>query len=287
MGYKLALGHIAYILDGFYGGWSLRRISTNFRGRFGLPISPPTILRRMVYWVKIMDEAVTYFVKMGKTVHVPCKKGKIGFKLQFGDVWEIDETYLKLEDKRLPLIVVRDLKTGFIIVAVLAKVASYKAIKEALALAKAFGRKCPVELRSDGYAAYRRAVRVVFKGKTKLTVHKRIRRMGMNQSIEGTFSTLKSRLRGMRSLHSIESSPIIVKGLILDYNFVRVSEVLGGKTPAETALHWQPIDCTAGGWYFLLGLAKYYKRTVLGCKKQKQGSDNVNQSSLDPFLIDV
>ena len=285
MGYRLTLGHIAYILDGFYGGWSLRRTSANFRRRFGLPISPPTILRRVADWVEIVDEAVAYFVKEGKSVRIHGEKRQFGFKLQFGDVWEIDEIYLPVEDKDLPLIVVRDLKTVFIIVANLAETPNYEATKQTLAFAKAFVRKYPVEIRGDGNPAYPRAVRVVFRGKTKFTVHKRVGRMGMNQSIEGSFSTLRSRLKAMRSLHSMNLSPIIVKGVILDYNFVRVSEVLGGKTPAEMALRWQLIDCTVGGWSFLLGLAKYYKRTVLGCKKR--GANSVNQSSLDPFLIDV
>ena len=223
MGYRLTLGHIAYILDGFYGGWSLREISTNFRRRFNLPISPPTILRRIAYWVKIMDEAVAYFVEMGKSVHIHGKKRQLGFKLQLGDFWEIDEVYLPVEDRGLPLIVVRDLKTAFIIVAILAKTATYKAIKQALAFAKAFARKYPVEIRGDGNPAYPRAVRVVFRGRTKFALHKKVGRMGMNQSIEGAFSTLRGRLKTMRGLHSKNLSPIIVKGLILYHNFVRVS----------------------------------------------------------------
>ena len=284
MGYRLTLGHIAYLLDGFYGGWSLRRTSANFRRIFGLPISPPTILRRMVGPINIVDKAVVHFLKIGKSAHTHQKKRKISFKLQLGDVWEIDEIYLKLEDKKLPLIVIRDLQTSFIIVANLAEVANYKATRQALSLTKTLAPEYPVEIRGDGNPAYPRTVRVVFRSKTKFTVHKRVGRMGMNQSIEGTFSTLRSRLKAMRSLHSTKLSPIIVKGLILDYNFVRTSEVLGGKTPAEMALHWQPIDYQVGGWCFLLGLAKYYKRTALRWKKQKQGSNNVSQPTLDTFL---
>jgi len=285
MGYRLTLSDIAYILDGFYGGWSLREISTNFRRRFHLPISPSTILRRTAYWIKTMDEAVAYFVETGKPVRIHGRKKQLGFKLHFGDFWEIDEIYLSVKDTNLPLIVVRDLKTAFIIVAVLAETATYKAIKQALVFAKASARKYPAEIRGDGYPAYPRAVRAVFRGRTDFALHKRVGRMGMNQSIEGTFSTLRSWLKKRRGLHSMNLSPIIVKGLILYHNFVRVSEVLGGKTPAEVTLHWQPIDPTVGGWYFLLGLAKYYKRTVLSCKNQNKDCDDGYQFSLASFLV--
>jgi len=287
MGYNLTLCCIVFILNEFYGGCSLRRISVNFREIFSLPISPPTILRRIADAVRIVDEAVTFFLKARNSKHTYGKKRRFCLRLQLGKIWEIDEIFIRLEDEKYPLIVVRDLKTGFIIVALLSETASYEAIKQALSLTKAFVRKYPAEIRGDGNPAYPRAVRVVFRGKTKFTLHKKVGRKGMNQSIEGTFSGLRSRLKTMRGLHSRELSPIIIKGLILDYNFVRVSDVLGGKTPAEMALHWKPIDCKVGGWRFLLGLAKYYKRTVLGCKKQKHGSNNGNQSSLDPFLIDV
>ena len=54
------------------------------------------------------------------------------FDLSLGNVWEIDEIYLQIGRKRFPLIVVKDLKTCFIVAARLAKSATIAAITEVL-----------------------------------------------------------------------------------------------------------------------------------------------------------
>ncbi len=272
LGYKLSLDQIAFICELFYGGLSLRRVSAVFRDRCGLPISPPTIFRRVVEWVEMADEATMFLMK----------NRKLDFKLYTGDIWEIDEIYFKVKEKRAPLIVVRDLKTSFCVSRNLVDSVTSKAVKVTLASAKDLAHKCPRELRCDGHAAYHRAVRAVFRGKTKLAVNKRVGGRGMNQSIEGTFSVLRGRLRGMRSLHSLDTSPVIVKGLILDHNFVRSSVVLGNRTPAELALRWKPLN-GKGGWFFLLRLADYYRKGVLDSQKRKHNRDKFDQTSLDTF----
>jgi len=280
MGYKLTSDAIALILDLFYGGISLRRISLIFRRRFDLPISPPTILRLVSYWVKATDEALSHVIE----------KRELGFNLRTGSIWEIDETYVKIENKNFPLIVVRDLSTAFIIIAILASAVTTQAVKKALALAKTLASKCPAELRSDGHPAYPRAVRAVFRGKTRLVVNERVDGKGMNQSIEATFSQLKGRIKAMRGLHSREISVIILKGLIIDYNFAKPSEVSGGRTPAEVAFGKTPID-NKGGWYMLLDLAKWHRRRIANSKKPKCEDERKNsntqdrtQTDLDPFL---
>jgi len=211
----------------------------------------------------------------------------MGFKLKTGSIWEIDEMYVPLRKSNFPWILVRDLSTTLIISENLAPTATSKAIKETLVKAKTLAHGCPKELRCDGNATYPKAVRAAFRGKTKLSIHKRVGDKGQNQSIEGAIGGgLRSRLKNMRSLHSFRTAPIILRGLALDYNFVRSSNVLLGRPPAELALQKKPLD-GKWGWCMLLGLAEFYKRTVLGCKKQKGDANNFNQSSLDPFLIDV
>lgn len=216
------------------------------------------------------------------------KKKKYEFKLYLGDVWEIDETYLSVKGKRLPLILVRDLKTGFIIVGKLTESVTAKAIKEVLIMARALAFKSPKELRCDGLQSYARPVRIVFKGKTKLSVHKREGEMGRNEAIEGTIRALKDRLKRMLGLHSFKVSPIIVEGTILDFNFVRKSEALGSKTPAEVALKRKTIINQDEGWLFLLRLAKIYERIQCckNCKKQRRNylESDEHQTSLDSFI---
>lgn len=273
MGYKLTLEQDAFILDLFYAGLSLRRIAQIFRNRYGLPLSPATILRRILCWVKDVDEALTYFME----------RGERGFELQLGDTWEIDELYVKLREKRLPLIVVRDLKTTFDVGTNLAETVTSDAVKTALIRAKAVAHKCPLELRCDGLPVYEGAVRDVFGNSTKLSIHRRVRKEGQNQSIEGHNAAFRSRLKVMRSLHSKDKSPIVVKGLIIDYNFVRPSSVLVDMTPAERAFSKRTID-GKHSWFTLLELAESYRKTILNMRKRKGNSRSSRNSTLDPFL---
>jgi len=251
LGYKLNLKQTGFILDLFYAGLSLRKVCQQFRNTYGLPLSPATILRRVLCWVKDVDEALTYFME----------RGEQGFELQLGDTWEIDELHIPMNKKSLALIVVRDLKTAFDVGVNSADTVTSDAVKIALARAKAVAHKCPPELRCDGLSVYESAVRAVFGDRTKLSVHRRVRKEGQNQSIEGHNGVLRSRLNVMRSLHSKEKSSIIVKGLIINYNFVAPSSVLLDKTPSE-----QAFGKSADGihsWYTLLELAEDYKKMVL------------------------
>lgn len=272
MGYKLTLEQSAFILDVFYAGLSLRKISQIFRTVYGLPLSPATILRRILWWVTDVDIATTYFLE----------KGEPDFKLDVGNIWEIDEMYFPYKKEKLLLIIVRDLKTAFVLGAILAHTVTREAIKSALIAAKAIAHKCPLELRCDGLPVYEGAVKDVFGSSTKLSVHKRVGKMGQNQSIEGSNGVFKSRFKTMRSLHSEEKSPIIMKGLVIDNNFVRYSTVLFGRTPAELALNKQPID-GKHSWLMLLELADHYKRNIANLQKRR-GPFKGGNSTLDPFL---
>jgi hypothetical protein len=272
VGYKLTLEQSAFILDLFYAGLSLRKISQIFRARYGLPLSPATILRRILQWVTDVDIAITYFLE----------KGENGFELDVGDIWEIDEMYFPYKRGKLLLIIVRDLKTAFVLGAILAYTVTSEAVKNALIAAKAVAHKCPLELRCDGLPVYDGAVKDVFGSSTKLSVHKRVGKMGQNQSMEGSNGVFRNRFKAMRSLHSAEKSPIIMRGLVIDNNWVRYSTVLFGRTPAELALKKEPID-GKHSWLMLLELAEYYKRNIANLRK-RSGTFKGGNSTLDPFL---
>jgi hypothetical protein len=271
LGYRLTLKQLALIIDLFYAGVCMRKISRIFRAHYGIPTSPATILRRILYWVEEVDGALIHLLE----------RGGLG-EFLFGDVWEIDEMYLKLRSGELALIIVRDLKTGFDLGWNLTYPVTTESVKITLEKAKATAKKCPLELRCDGLPVYDAAARGVFGNQTTLSIHKRIGKMGQNQAQEGHNGTFRARFNAMKSLHSREKSPIIVNGLIIDYNFVNPSPALSDMTPAEVAQNRKPVD-ERRSWLMLLEHAVSYKKSVHDPQKTDRRVKNGN-STLDRFL---
>ncbi len=271
MGYRLTLEQYAYLLDLFYAGICLRKLSRLFRAHYGIPISPATILRRILYWVKEVDEALTYYIE----------KGEYSFEFQFGDIWETDEMFLRLGKNELALMVVRDLKTGFDVGINIDYPVTIEAVKVAFRNAVDTAKKSPVEVRCDGLPVYDQAAKDVFGTKTKLSVYKREDDRGQNQAIEGHNGVFRVRFNAMKSLHSKEKSPLIIKGLVIDYNFVNPSPSLSDMTPAEVALNKKSID-GKHSWFLLLKLAIDYKKNISPKKRNRRSKSK--DSTLDSFV---
>ncbi len=271
MGYRLTLEQYAYLLDLFYAGMCLRKISRLFRAHYGIPISPATILRRILYWVEAVDEALPYYIE----------KGEYGFEFQFGDIWETDEMFFKLRKNELALMVVRDLKTGFDLGINIDYPVTIETVKIAFKNAVAMAKKSPVEVRCDGLPVYDKAVKDACGPKTKLTVNKREGDMGQNQAIEGHNGVFRARFNAMKSLHSKEKSPLIIKGVVIDYNFVNPSPSLCDMTPAEVALNKKSID-GKHSWLPLIKLAIDYKKNISPKKRSKRSKPK--DSTLDSFV---
>jgi len=88
----------------------------------------------------------------------------------------------------------------------------------------------------------------------------------------------------MRSLHSWDKSPMVIRGLILDYNFARPCEALNGKTPAELAMAWKPLDGKRG-WLELLQLAEQHAKGRGIPRKKKEIGNIQKQTTFDLFLL--
>jgi transposase-like protein len=281
MGYNLTLFQEAYIVSQFFGGAPTRRVALDFRNAFGLPISAPTVLRRVRKNVKNVANTIKYLMNKERTK--AGSKRKLGFTPLLGNIWEIDEIYIPVGKKRCPLVVVKDLKTCFIVVAKLARSVTIKEVTKVLICARETANKCPVELRGDGHPSYSKAVKQAFGDKTKLTINKKIGQMGQDQSIESTFgNAIRSRMKRMKSLHSLARSHVIIQGLVIDYLFARPCEALNGKTPAEAAMAWKPVDGKRG-WHALLRLAGCYAKKSDVIKMNSRKEKFQKQLTFDEF----
>ena len=270
MGYRLTLEQYAYLLDLFYAGVCLRKIARLFRAHHGLPISPATILRIILRWVTEVDETLAYYIQ----------KSESGFDFKFGDLWETDEMFFAMGKSELALMVVRDLKSGFDIGINIDFPVTIEAVKIEFKNAKFTAKKNPVELRCDGLNVYEPAAKAVFGKETKLSVFKRMNKMGQNQAIEGHNGVFRARFNSMKSLHSKEKSPIIIRGVVIDYNFVNPSPSFCDMTPAEVALNKKPID-GVHSWLTLLKLTVEYRKNISPKKRNRRSKPK--DSTLDSF----
>jgi hypothetical protein len=270
-GYNLSLQQYAYLLDHFYAGVSLRKLKRLFRALYGIPISEATILRRILYWVQAVDEALAYHIE----------KGEGDFNFKFGDIWETDEMFFSMGKTELALMVVRDLKTGFDVGINIDYPVTIQAVKIEFENAKFTAKKCPTELRCDGLNVYEPAAKEVFGNKTKLSINKKEDKRGKNSAIEGHNSVFRARFNAMKSLHSKEKSHIIVKGAVINYNFVDPSLSLNEMTPAEVALNKKPID-GIHSWLPLLKLAVDFKKNNNSTKRHRK--PRLKISTLDSFV---
>lgn len=271
MVYTLTLKQQAFILSSFFGGFSIRRLTVEFRTLFYIPISSSTIYRLISNTIPRVDHVISYLLTLGKV-----------YTVRAGDVWEADGTYTK--GVKICLIPVRDLKTGFILGSVQSRTEDEVSIENALREAKEVAHKCPKIFRCDGNPAYVKAAKKVFRNKTKVEVYKRVGRMGQNQAIEGYFSAFKDRLKSMHGMHSEARSRILLRGLVIDHNFVRSIDDFKHRTPAEM------VGINIGSlfgdkWLTLLELTKHYEKEL---KKQdypyKIKKETGHQTSLGPFL---
>jgi transposase-like protein len=152
-----------------------------------------------------------------------------------GSVWVADETVIDIDGKNIWFWDIIDTKTRFLI----ASHMSYtRTIKDAEALMKqAYNRtgKIPRIIYTDKLSAYLDGIELTFGADTK---HKQGSPFDIGSSsnyIERFHSTIKSRTKVMRGLHTIESARLFMDGWLVHYNFFRPHMSLKDKTPASVA----------------------------------------------------
>lgn len=201
--------------DLYFKGLSLRMIEDHLKRIYSLNVSYPTIHR----WIR-------RFIKLLKSL----EKELI---LSIGGTWHIDETVVKIAGKTHYLWNVLDGKTKILLASLLtcgrSSDEAEKAIKEALRIA----RIQPNEIVTDGLKSYQTAVKNVFNGEVSHVFKARFTDPKNNNVIERLNETLKTRIKGFRTLSNKSSASQLFEGLRLYYNFIRPHSALGGLSPVD------------------------------------------------------
>ena len=235
---QYATHKVSDAINMYYEGMSLREIRRNFIQQHNDYISDVSALN----WV-------TRFSKMAIM-----EAGK--YKPDVSRVWVADETMIDLDGKNVWLWDIIDTKTRFLIATHMSYTRTSKDAQQLMKQAYERTDKIPRVIYTDSLRAYLDGIELTFGADTQ---HKRGSPYDVEVNtnlIERFHSTLKSRTKVMRGLHTMKSARLFLDGWLVHYNFFRPHMSLNDRTPASVAgirfpfRNWkditeQPYDITA------------------------------------------
>jgi transposase-like protein len=107
--------------------------------------------------------------------------------------------------------------------------------------------RVPDLILTDGLPSYTAAIPMVFSREDTAHIQTGPFTIDINTNlIERWHSTLKERTKVLRGLKTLESGQLLLKGFVVDYNFMRPHTSLNGRTPAREAGYKGPVTSWAG-----------------------------------------
>ncbi len=208
---------VADAINMFYEGMSLKEIRRNFIQQHNDFISDVSALNWVRRFSKLaVDEAKNY-------------------KPDVGSVWVADETVLDIDGKNVWMWDIIDSKTRFLIAT---HMSFTRTKRDAQTLMKkAYNRtgKIPRIIYTDKLRAYLDGIELTFGANTKHIQGGPFDVESNTNLIERMHSTIKSRTKVMRGLHTVESAKQYMDGWLIHYNFFRPHMSLNDHTPAQVA----------------------------------------------------
>ena len=198
-------------IDLFFGGLSTRKVQAHLQAFF-----PHNCTNMTVYnWVIKYSKKISTFSD--------------GLELKVGKELQIDEQSHNRLGNQNWLIDSIDSKTRFVVASSFHNTRSGDNIKGVLRTAKQKTLDQFEIVTSDGYVAYPRCVKKVFRwsnAKRSFSVFHNIKKgcdgNGFNVPIERFHNCVRDRTKIMRGFHgSLESADAILKGYVIYYNFIR------------------------------------------------------------------
>ncbi|HJX51081.1 MAG TPA: DDE-type integrase/transposase/recombinase [Candidatus Nanoarchaeia archaeon] len=214
---------ITLSMDLFYRGVSTRKVQEHLSAFYPHNADHRTILR----WI----------VKYAKMIHSFTNK----LKINCGKEIQIDEMEYKTKGKKSWFIDSIDTTTRFMVASEYTKTREQKELKSILQTAKQkTGNQIKI-VTSDGFTAYKKAIKKVFGYNNKLgkynVIHNKVTQLkneGFNHKIERLHNNIRQRTKTFRGFKNIDSANAIMKGFEVFYNFIMKHQALN-KCPYELA----------------------------------------------------
>ena len=204
------------MLDLYFKGISLRKISDHLKQFYNIEINASNIMRRIQKFSKIINEYV-------KTL-----------KPEVSDLWRTDEMKIQAGGKWKWLWNVMDNDTKYLITR---KVTDKRRIWDSVKVlkeAKEIGQKQPTFLVTDGCVPYMESIKRVM-GQTNHIRLTSIRDKRTNNNVmERLNGTIRERLKVMRGMQNTETADLMTEAFGNYYNHIKIHSTLG-TTPAIKA----------------------------------------------------
>lgn len=214
---QYATHKVSDAINMYYEGMSLREIRRNFIQQHNDYISDVSALN----WVNRFSKLA--IIEAGK------------YKPDVSRVWVADETMIDLDGKNVWLWDIIDTKTRFLIATHLSYTRTSKDAQQLMKQAYERTGKIPRVIYTDSLRAYLEGIESTFGADTQHKPGGPYDVEANTNLIERFHSTLKSRTKVMRGLHTMKSARLFLDGWLVHYNFFRPHMSLNDRTPAQVA----------------------------------------------------
>jgi transposase-like protein len=202
----------------FYKGMSLDTIKQQLREHNGIYPSNLTIYA----WIKRYSEQVVNKFNNPKRPFV-------------GDVWLADETLCKINGNSIWLWDIIDIKTRFLLVSRTYLVPTNHDASVLLSDATQIAGKLPLVIFTNQLVSFFNGPELPFRTDGKRIIFMIPASEPAKHLIEHFHNSLKDRIEAIKGLKSCESANVFLVCWLMNYNFFRHQEELGGITPAMKA----------------------------------------------------
>ncbi len=231
--------NVTIALDLYYKGLSARKIKDWFR----------QFLNKIISHVSILDWIRKYIRKI--------KRFTDKLKPKLSGYYYADEITIKCEGREDWYWDLIDAGTRFLVSTVYSKNRGLDEAKELFLRARKKSDSVLSKLTTDGLQLYETAFNKIFRNKYRrgtITYARRVasKGEGFNTKMERFQGTIRERIKVMRGFGNINSAELILEGLIIYYNFIRVHQAIG-TTPAEKA--GINLNLKGNKWLMLISLS--------------------------------
>jgi putative transposase len=220
--HRRSLRTIAFALDLYFRGLSLRKVADHLRQAHGESVSPATIHG----WLGRFGPAAARWMD--------------SLEPRTGEQWNADETVVKVNGSPRWIWNVMDASTRYLLATHVTRVRRSRDARVLLRRAKGATPDRPLAVLTDGLSSYRTAVgrELAFRsGGEVVNPHVRvpsIRAKRSNNLVERLHGTEKDRIKVLRGFHSTTGPKQFIEGFRAHYNMVRPHGAVG-TTPAVAA----------------------------------------------------